>query len=147
MTIRPYEKRHARALVGLVRALARYEKLKPLSPAAARRLVRDAGRRFRVLIAEEGGKAVGYAVYFFTYSTFLARPTLFLEDLFVHPDHRRAGIGGRFFAELLREARREGCGRMEWSVLDWNAPAQRFYRKLGARPLDDWILYRLTLGS
>jgi GNAT superfamily N-acetyltransferase len=145
MKIRPYEKRDAKALVGLVRALARYEKLKPLTPAAARRLVRDAGRRFRVLIAEEDGTAVGYAIYFYAYSTFLARPTLFLEDLFVHPDHRRAGIGGCFFVELLREARREGCGRMEWSVLDWNTPAQRFYRKLGAKPLDDWILYRLTL--
>jgi GNAT superfamily N-acetyltransferase len=145
MKIRPYGKRDAKALVGLVRALARYEKLQPIGPAAARRLVRDAGRRFRVLLAEADGRAVGYAIYFFTYSTFLARPSLFLEDLFVLPDYRRLGLGGRFFAELRREARRERCGRMEWAVLDWNTPAQRFYRKLGAKPLDEWISYRLTL--
>ncbi|HLY09351.1 MAG TPA: GNAT family N-acetyltransferase [Planctomycetota bacterium] len=147
MRIRPYERRDAKALVGLVRALARYEKLRPLPPAAARRLVGDAGRRFRVLMAEVDGKPVGYAIYFFTYSTFLARPTLYLEDVFVHPDFRRLGLGGRFFSELRREARRERCGRMEWVVLDWNTPARRFYRKLGAKPLDDWITYRLTLES
>jgi GNAT superfamily N-acetyltransferase len=145
MKVRAYEKRDAKALVGLVRDLARYEKLKPLSPAAARRLVLDAGRRFRVLMAEADGKPVGYAIYFFTYSTFLARPTLYLEDVFVHPDYRRLGLGGLFFAELRREARRERCGRMEWQVLDWNTPAQRFYRKLGAKPLEDWITYRLLM--
>jgi len=147
MRIRPYEKQDARPLIGLVRALARYEKLKPITPAAARRLVRDVGRRIRVLVAEVDGKAVGYAIYLFTYSSFLARPTLYLEDVFVHPDHRRLGLGGRFFAELRRVARREGCGRMEWIVLDWNTPAQRFYRKLGAKPLDDWITYRVALRS
>jgi len=147
MRIRAYERRDAKALVGLVRALARYEKLKPLAPAAARRLVRDAGRRFRVLMAEADGKPVGYAIYFLTYSTFLARPTLYLEDVFVHPDYRRLGLGRLFFAELRREARRERCGRMEWQVLDWNTPAQRFYRKLGAAPLEDWITYRLTLDA
>lgn len=145
MKVRAYEKRDARALVGLVRALARYEKLKPMTPPAARRLVRDAGRRFRVLMAEADGRPVGYAIYFFTYSTFLARPTLYLEDVFVLPDYRRLGIGRRVFEELRREARRERCGRMEWQVLDWNAPAQRFYRKLGAKPLDDWITYRLSM--
>lgn len=147
MTIRPYEKRDAKALVALVRALAKYEKLKPIGPTAARRLVRDVGRRIRVLMAEEGGQAVGYAIYLFTYSSFLARPTLYLEDIFVLPEHRRGGIGARFFAELRKEARREKCGRMEWVVLDWNAPAHRFYRKLGAKPLDDWITYRLTLET
>jgi GNAT superfamily N-acetyltransferase len=147
MRIRPYEKRDAKALVGLVRALAHYEKLKPLTPAAARRLVADVGRRIRVLMAEENGAAVGYAIYLFTYSSFLARPTLYLEDIFILPEHRRGGIGGRFFGELRKEARRERCGRMEWVVLDWNAPAHRFYRKLGAKPLDDWITYRIPLET
>jgi GNAT superfamily N-acetyltransferase len=147
MKIRPYEKRDAKALVGLVRALARYEKLKPITPAAARRLIRDIGRRIRVLMAEVDGTTVGYAIYLFTYSSFLARPTLYLEDVFVHPDYRRLGLGGLFFEELHREARRERCGRMEWVVLDWNTPAQRFYRKLGAKPLDDWITYRLPLDT
>jgi len=147
MKIRSYEKRDAKPLVALVRALARYEKLKPLSPAAARRLIRDVGRRIRVLIAEVDGKPVGYAIYLFTYSSFLARPTLYLEDLFVLPEHRRLGLGGAFFRALRTEARREGCGRMEWVVLDWNTPALKFYRKLGAKPLDDWITYRLVLRS
>jgi GNAT superfamily N-acetyltransferase len=147
MKIRPYRPRDAKALVALVRALARYEKLKPLGPAAARRLVRDIGRRIRVLMAEVDGKPVGYAIYLFTYSSFLARPTLYLEDLFVLPERRRLGLGGAFFKALRAEARREGCGRMEWVVLDWNTPAQNFYRKLGAKPLDDWITFRLALRS
>lgn len=145
MKIRPYEKRDAKSLVALVRALARYEKLKPLTPAAARRLIADVGRRIRVMMAEVDGKAVGYAIYFFTYSSFLARPTLYLEDLFVLPEHRRGGIGGKFFEALGRAARRERCNRMEWVVLDWNTPAHRFYRKLGAQPLTNWVIYRILL--
>ena len=145
MKIRPYRRGDAKAFTGLVRALARYEKLKPPTPAAARRLARDAGRRIRVLLAEAEGLAVGYAIYFFTYSSFLAKPTLYLEDIFVLPESRGTGLGRRLFDALRREARREGCGRMEWQVLDWNKPALRFYDKLGAKPLDDWITYRLTL--
>jgi GNAT superfamily N-acetyltransferase len=145
MIVRPYKRSDAKDLVSLIRALARYEKLKPLSPSGARRLVADVGRRFQALIAEEGGRAVGYAIYFFNYSTFLARPTLYLEDIFVLPEQRRGGIGARFFAELRKIARREGCGRMEWMVLDWNTPAHRFYRKLGAKTVDGWLLYRLLL--
>lgn len=145
MRIRPYRKSDARHLVDLIRALARFESLKPPSAAAARRLVGDAGKRFQVLLGEVEGKKIGYAIYFFTYSTFLARPTLYLEDLFVLPDYRRQGAGMEFFDALLREARRRKCGRMEWSVLDWNTPAIRFYRKLGARPLEEWIPYRMLL--
>ena len=147
MNIRPYRKRDAKDLVSLVRALARYEKLQPPSPSASKRLLADIGRRIRVLMAEVDGKSVGYAIYLFTYSSFLARPTLYLEDIFVLPEHRRSGIGGRFIEELLHEARREKCGRMEWVVLDWNTPAQRFYRKLGAKPLDDWITYRMAVNA
>jgi GNAT superfamily N-acetyltransferase len=145
MKIRRYEKRDAKDLVRLVRELARYEKLKPLTPAAARRLVGDIGRRIRVLMAEVDGTCVGYAIYLFTYSSFLARPTLYLEDVFVLPEQRRGGIGGLFFKELHREARREKCGRMEWVVLDWNTPAHRFYLKLGAKPLENWVTYRMVL--
>ena len=145
MRIRPYVKRDARDLTSLIRALAKYEKLKPPSPAASKRLIADIGRRIRVMMAEVDGACVGYAIYLFTYSSFLARPTLYLEDVFVLPEFRRGGIGGRFFQELHRAAAREGCGRMEWVVLDWNTPAQDFYRKLGAKPLDDWITYRLVL--
>ncbi len=145
MKIRPYEKRDAKDLTNLIRALAKYEKLAPPSPAAARRLIADIGRRIRVLIAEEAGTPVGYAIYLFTYSSFLARPTLYLEDVFVLPEHRRGGIGGQFFEALRQAARREKCGRMEWVVLDWNTPAHRFYRKLGAKPLDNWVTYRIVL--
>jgi GNAT superfamily N-acetyltransferase len=145
MRIRPYEKKDAKALISLIRALASYEKLKPPSAAAARRLIADIGRRIRVMMAEVDGTCVGYAIYLFTYSSFLARPTLYLEDVFVLPEHRRGGIGGSFFKVLQRAAAREKCGRMEWVVLDWNKPAHNFYLKLGARPLDDWVTYRLVL--
>lgn len=145
MKIRPYRRSDAKAFVGLVRALAAYEKLKPPTPAAGRRLVADIGKRIRVLLGEVDGRTVAYAIYLFTYSSFLARPTLYLEDIFVLPEYRRHGMGKAFFEALLREARREKCGRMEWTVLDWNKPAITFYDKLGARPLDEWIIYRMIL--
>ena len=147
MKIRPYEKRDAKSLTSLIRALATYEKLAPPTPAAAKRLIADIGRRIRVLIADVDGKSVGYAIYLFTYSSFLARPTLYLEDVFILPEQRRGGIGGRFFRALRQAAKREKCGRMEWVVLDWNTPAHRFYRKLGAKPLDNWVTYRMILDA
>ena len=147
MKIRPYEKRDAKDLVALIRALATYENLKPPTDAAAKRLLADIGKRIRVLLAEVDGRPVGYAIYLFTYSSFLARPTLYLEDVFVLPEHRRGGIGGRFFEELNKQARREKCGRMEWVVLDWNKPAHNFYLKLGAKPLDNWVTYRMVLDA
>lgn len=145
MKIHAFRPGDARAFVELVRGLAAYEKLKPPTPAACRRLVADIGKRIRVLLCEVEGKKVAYAIYLFTYSSFLARPTLYLEDLFVLPEHRRLGIGKAFFDVLLREAKREKCGRMEWMVLDWNTPAIRFYDKSGARPLKEWITYRKVL--
>jgi len=104
------------------------------------------GRRyFQTLICRRGGRPVGFALYFFTYSTFLARPSLYLEDLFVRPDARGRGAGKALLAALARIAVRRGCGRMEWAVLDWNEPAIRFYDMVGARPLGEWITYRQTL--
>ena len=88
--------------------------------------------------------AIGFALYFFTYSTFLGRPTLYLEDLFVLPAERGRGVGRALLGELARIAVRRRCGRMEWAVLDWNAPSIRFYRKLGAKLRKEWILTRLT---
>jgi GNAT superfamily N-acetyltransferase len=87
---------------------------------------------------------VGYATYYFTYSTFLARPTLYLEDIFVMPSYRGRGAGRALFRACAAEAVRRGCGRMEWQVLDWNAPAIEFYQRSGARLLDDWRVCRLT---
>lgn len=142
--IRPFRKSDGPAFLDLVLGLARYEKLRPPVPAARRRLVRDIGKRISVLLAEADGKAVGYAIYCFSYSSFLARPTLYLEDLFLLPEARGMGLGRKMWQELLRRARAEGCGRMEFIVLGWNKTALRFYDKLGARRMKEWCFYRTT---
>jgi GNAT superfamily N-acetyltransferase len=98
----------------------------------------------QVVIAEVDGQPAGFALYFFNYSTFLAKPGLYLEDLFVKPEFRGAGIGKALLLHLAKIANARGCGRMEWAVLDWNEPAKGFYKKLGAVPLDDWRVMRLT---
>jgi GNAT superfamily N-acetyltransferase len=97
-----------------------------------------------VLIAWAGPEAVGFAVYFQNYSTFLGRPGIYLEDLFVLPQWRRQGHGRRLLAEIARIAMERSCGRLEWAVLDWNEPALQFYRSLGAKAMDEWTVYRLT---
>ena len=134
-------------LLALVRKLADYEKLDPPAPDAEQRLLRDAfgnEPRIQVLIVEQDGAAVGYAIFFETYSSFLARPTLYLEDLFVVTEARGSGAGGAVMRWLAREAIRRGCGRFEWQVLDWNRPAIGFYEHLGARHVAAWQTYRLT---
>jgi GNAT superfamily N-acetyltransferase len=134
-------------LLDLIDGLADYEKLPRPLPEARQRLAGDAvGRRarFKTLLAEVDGVAVGYAIYFFTYSTFLGRPTLYLEDIFVLPEHRGRGAGRALFESCRREAVRAGCGRMEWQVLDWNTPAIAFYRRAGAELLEEWRVCRLT---
>jgi GNAT superfamily N-acetyltransferase len=96
-----------------------------------------------VLLAEWDGAAVGFALYFFNFSTFQGRPGLYLEDLFVRPSQRKHGIGRALLAELARVAATRDCARMEWAVLDWNEPAIHFYQSLGARPVGEWTVYRL----
>ena len=145
MKIRPCSARDARSLTHLVRAFADHEELPRPTHAAARRLLRDLGRRLHGLIAEVDGEAIGYALHFFSYASFRGRPKLYLEDLFVLPEHRRGGLGRRFFAELRRIARREGCARLEWCMLERNEAARRFYAKLGARPSTGLCLYQLDL--
>jgi GNAT superfamily N-acetyltransferase len=134
-----------------VQALADYESLEPPDPGAQERLARDAlvdPPRFRTLLAELNGRAVAYAITFDTYSTFLALPTLYLEDLFVLPDAWGHGVGGALFRACADEARRRGCGRMEWQVLAWNDLAIGFYEHLGALPLHaDWRGYRLDAAQ
>ena len=143
--IRAAEPRDLPAVVGLVRALADFEKLPGPDEAAARRLADDfAAGRYSLFVAERAGAVVGYALYFFTYSTFLAQPSLYLEDLFVHPAARGAGVGERFMRTLAQEAERRGCGRFEWAVLDWNVDAQKFYRRLGAEVMSSWWICRVT---
>ena len=131
----------------LIRGLARYERLERqclVEPAALRRHGFGRTRYFETLICRRDHQPIGFALYFFTYSTFLARPTLYLEDLFVVPDARGQGAGRALLRALARIAIRRGCGRMEWAVLDWNTPSIRFYRRLGAGLRKEWILTRLT---
>jgi GNAT superfamily N-acetyltransferase len=145
-TLRAGEARDLPSVLRLVTALADFENLPGPDADAAGRFAADFARgRFQLLVAEAaGGELVGYALYFFTYSTFLAQPSLYLEDLFVTPPARGDGIGDRFMRALAAEAVRQGCGRFEWSVLDWNVRAQKFYRGLGAEMMDAWNLCRVT---
>ena len=130
----------------LLLALAEFERLEPPSPAGQKRIISDIfeKKRLNLFVVSEQGKLVGYALYFFTYSSFLARPTLYLEDLFVLEEHRKRGLGFALFFRCIEEAIRQDCGRMEWAVLGWNKKAIGFYEKLGARRLDEWHFYRLT---
>jgi len=115
-----------------------------IGPAAIRRHGFGRRRYFETLICRRDGRPIGLALYFFTYSTFLGRPSLYLEDLFVLPEERGAGAGRALLRALARIAVRRGCGRMEWAVLDWNTPSIRFYRRLGAELRREWLLTRLT---
>lgn len=134
-------------LFDLITALAGFEELTPPDESARARLAEHGfGDRpkYEAWLAEWEGAPVGYAFLFETYSTFLARPTLYLEDLFVHPDYRRRGIGKALLAHCIRLANDRGCGRMEWTCLDWNKHAQSVYEGLGAKHMSEWYLYRLT---
>lgn len=145
--IRRAEREDAPVFIELVRALAEYERLPPPDVEAEARLIEDGfgvTPRFEGYLAELDGEAVGYAIIFETYSSFLARPTLYLEDLFVRPDARRRGVGQAVLRYLAAEALSRGCGRMEWTVLDWNELAQSVYRRVGAAMLDEWRICRLT---
>jgi GNAT superfamily N-acetyltransferase len=133
-------------LAHLIRELAKFEKLEPPTEEAIVRLKRDLGSEHPYLFAHlamANGEPVGYACYYFTYSTFLARPTLFLEDIFVLDQHRRHGAGSRLLEHCVSVAQEKGCGRMEWNVLDWNANAITFYESTGARILKEWRVVRL----
>lgn len=134
-------------ILDLIRDLAEYEKLSVQVTATeadiARSLFGDPPRA-EAVIARLDGDAIGFALFFHNYSTFLGRPGLYLEDLYVRPAFRGRGFGRRLLAHLARMAVDRGCGRFEWSVLDWNAPAIAAYRRAGAVPLDDWTVYRLT---
>lgn len=133
-------------LLELMDGLADYEHLDRPDPAARERLARDAFASpplCHVLLVEVDGEVVGYAMYFFTYSSFRAQPSLYLEDLFVVPERRGSGAGMALFRAVAGEAVRQRCGRMEWQVLAWNQPSITFYERLGARHLEDWLPFRL----
>lgn len=131
----------------LIRALAEYERLSHEAIFAEEALgtALFGERRYaEVLLAEHDGEVVGFALFFHNFSTFLAKPGIYLEDLFVRPAHRGHGHGRALLAELARVAVERDCGRLEWSVLDWNEPSIAFYRSLGAEPMAEWTVYRLA---
>ncbi len=136
-----------RTILDLIHGIAEYERLRH-EVEATEDLLREHGFGprpiFECILAERGTHAVGFALYFFSFSTFKARPTLYLEDLFVRPEDRGRGVGRRLLVELARIAVDRQCGRMEWSVLDWNTPARDFYFKLGALAMDEWTVFRMT---
>ena len=147
LSVRPARTSDIRTIATLIRGLARYEGLArqvKVTPARIRRHGFGPRPYFKTLICQDDSKAVGFATYFFTYSTFLARPTLYIEDLFVLPQLRGKGAGKMLLAALANIAVRGKCGRMEWAVLDWNKPAIGFYMRLGATLRKEWLLTRIT---
>ncbi|MEO5676798.1 MAG: GNAT family N-acetyltransferase [Usitatibacter sp.] len=137
----------ARELVRLIKALAEYEKLADMAVGteeALRESLFGARPAAEALIAEVGGRAVGFAIFFSSFSTFLCKPGLYLEDLFVEPEHRGSGIGKALLQRLASLVVKRGGGRFEWRVLDWNEPSIRFYESLGAVVMREWLLVRLA---
>jgi GNAT superfamily N-acetyltransferase len=134
-------------ILQLIRELAEYERA-PNDAVATEPQLREVlfGEKpsAEVLLAFDNEEPVGFAVYFFNFSTWLGRPGLYLEDLFVRPALRGKGYGRALLERLAQIAQERGCGRMEWAVLDWNEPAIQFYKKLGAKPMDEWTVFRLT---
>ncbi len=147
LCIRPANANDVPLIVQFIRELAEYEK-SPEQAVATEEDIRgdgfSANPKFRVLIAEWGNEAAGFVLFFYNYSTWLGRAGLYLEDLFVRPAFRGKGIGKALLTRLARTAVEEGCGRFEWQVLNWNAPAIEFYKSLGARVMDEWSTMRIS---
>jgi GNAT superfamily N-acetyltransferase len=145
--IRPARPEDCETIVNLIRELAVYEKLEHRARATAEDLRRHLfGPRpyAEALLAESAGAPVGMALFFHTFSTFLGKPGLYLEDVFVRSEARGRGIGKELLATVARIAEERGCGRVEWSVLNWNTPAIGFYVSLGAQPMTEWTVYRIN---
>lgn len=144
--LRTARREDAAELLRLIRSLARYEKAEDQVETDEAQLAStlfDAGATAHAIVAEQDGRLVGMAIYFFNYSTWQGRNGLYLEDLFVEPACRGAGLGKALLAQLAAIAVEQNCGRFEWSVLDWNTPAIEFYESLGAHPQSEWVRYRL----
>ena len=148
--LRSLTREHAPAFCQLVIALAEFEKLPPPDATAQARLVEDAlGARPRIEVwlafVNEDTDPCGYMILVETYSSFLALPTLYLEDLFVLPERRKGGVGGALLKKVVSLAHGRGCGRVEWTALDWNVNAQQVYeQRIGAKRMSEWLLYRMT---
>jgi GNAT superfamily N-acetyltransferase len=147
IAIRPAVREDAGRIVAFIRELAEYEKLAHEAVADETGLAWQLfgpTPRAEVLIAEVDGEAAGFALFFHNFSTFVGKPGLYLEDLFVRPEYRSLGLGKRLMARLAKIALDRDCGRFEWSVLDWNTPAIDFYRRIGAVGMDEWTMQRMT---
>ncbi len=148
LRVRKARKQDSKEILRLIIELAKFEKLAPPSKAAQERLIGDAFSKnppFRIILAFDGDKAVGYVFYFFTYSTFLAKRTLYLEDIYINEKYRGCGAGKKLMKELIEIAKKKKCGRLEWIVLDWNKNAIDFYDRLGAKHMKNWFFYRYTI--
>ena len=146
LTVRPATEADVPAVLAMVRELATYERAASSVVATEADFLRHGfgeRPRFHVLLAESDGATAGFALYFFGFSTWTGSPTLYLEDLFVRPEHRKQRIGLALMQALAREAKERGCGRFLWQVLDWNEPALRFYESLGATVLREWLTVRV----
>jgi GNAT superfamily N-acetyltransferase len=147
LTIRHGERTDVALIAELIRGLAKYERLDDQVTMTEEKLDRALfGERpyAETLIAEDDGEPVGFALFFHNFSTFLAQPGIYLEDLFVLPERRGSGVGKELLTALARIAVERDCGRLEWAVLDWNESAIGFYERLGARPNSDWTIFRLA---
>ena len=145
-TIKQAQKKDVPIILSFIKELAEYEKMSD-QVVATEELLQEwifEKKKAQVLIAWEESKAVGFALYFYNFSTFLGRAGIYLEDLFIKEEYRGKGYGKALLKELARIAVEEGCGRLEWCCLDWNQPSIDFYLSLGAIPLDDWTQYRVT---
>ncbi|MBR6840413.1 MAG: GNAT family N-acetyltransferase [Oscillospiraceae bacterium] len=146
MEIRFAEERDTALILSFIRSLAEYEKMAD-EVVATEEVLREwifEKRKAEVIFALENGKEVGFALFFHNFSTFLGRAGIYLEDLFVLPEYRGKGYGKGLILTLARIAAERGCGRLEWWCLDWNTPSIEFYRSLGAVPMDEWTVYRIT---
>lgn len=146
LSIRPATPDDLGTILGLIRELAIYEKLLhevEATPELLQKHLFDEPK-VRVLLAEWNGEPAGYALFFYNFSTFLARPGIHLEDIFVQPQFRGRGIGKALLIQVAQIASQENCGRLEWNVLDWNEPSIAFYKSMGAVPLEDWTIMRVT---
>ncbi len=145
-TIRHARKEDAGLILSLIRGLAEYEKMADAVETDVETLQKNLFERnqAQVIIGEAAGEAVGFALYFYNFSTFQGKHGLYLEDLFIRPEHRGRGYGSAMLAWLAKKAQEEDCGRFEWICLDWNAPALKVYRAIGAVPLEGWTIQRLT---
>jgi GNAT superfamily N-acetyltransferase len=142
--VKPYD---CEVLFNLIKGLADYEKLSHAvtgNPEALKQHLFGNPKYIEALLAEQAGQAIGFALFFPNYSTFMTKPGIYLEDLFVLPDYRGQGIGKALISKVAQIAVERDCGRLEWSVLDWNEPAIKFYRHMGAVILDEWRICRVT---